>query len=234
MAKHNRLHHQSGAARLRPVPAAARDSAVPAVVLVNGFGIQRPRPFSARRSRTGPRTRTGRAWSPTWAVRRDPLREPRTGGRRRAPAPSTRDAGCAGAPTPGGCAATWACSGNIPMPCPGLRRRGCAALLYGYMLNLDGATDVAAAAGRFHFAAPQVSIDEIPRRCRCSWSGPGATRRPGSTPPSSGSSPQPREGATDHADRASRGAARVRHRGRLAGDAPRDQRGRGVPAPGVG
>ena len=40
----------------------------------------------------------------------------------------------------------------------------CAALLYGYLLDLDGATSVAEAAAQFHFAVPPVSLDELPRQ----------------------------------------------------------------------
>ena len=59
----------------------------------------------------------------------------------------------------------WACSGNVPnaLGLVARERIDCAALLYGYMLDLDGATDVADAAARFRFAVPPVSIDDIPR-----------------------------------------------------------------------
>jgi len=63
----------------------------------------------------------------------------------------------------------WACSGHVPMALsllmsgePGL---GCAALLYGYTLDLDQATHVADAAARFRFvnAAVGRSVEELPR-----------------------------------------------------------------------
>jgi acetyl esterase/lipase len=59
----------------------------------------------------------------------------------------------------------WACSGNVPNALGLLANEKvrCAALLYGYMLDLDGATDVAEAAARFHFAAPQTSIQDLRR-----------------------------------------------------------------------
>jgi acetyl esterase/lipase len=70
----------------------------------------------------------------------------------------------------------FACSGNVPLALsalmanstnapapkgPGLR---CAALLYGYMLDLDGATGVAAAAQMFRFTNPNASqsMDDLP------------------------------------------------------------------------
>jgi len=70
----------------------------------------------------------------------------------------------------------WACSGNVPLALaalmadstrvtsrtgPGLR---CAALLYGYMLDLDGATGVAEAAGTFRFTNPNAdkTVDDLP------------------------------------------------------------------------
>ena len=70
----------------------------------------------------------------------------------------------------------WGCSGNVPLALsalmrgstdapgrqgPGLR---CAALLYGYMLDLDGATGVAEAAQAFRFTNPNAgqSLDDLP------------------------------------------------------------------------
>jgi hypothetical protein len=70
----------------------------------------------------------------------------------------------------------WACSGHVPLALaalmsdattvssrkgPGLR---CAALLYGYMLDLDGATGVAEAAGMFRFTNPNAgkTMDDLP------------------------------------------------------------------------
>jgi hypothetical protein len=59
----------------------------------------------------------------------------------------------------------WACSGHVPNALALLARDrfACAALLYGYTLDLDGATAVAEAATQFYFAAPPVSIDDLPR-----------------------------------------------------------------------
>ncbi len=70
----------------------------------------------------------------------------------------------------------WACSGSVPLALaalmadsttvtsqkgPGLR---CAALLYGYMLDLDGATGVAEAADLFRFTNPNAgkTMDDLP------------------------------------------------------------------------
>jgi len=59
----------------------------------------------------------------------------------------------------------WACSGHVPTALALLPRSwfAAAALLYGYTLDLDGATAVADAAKQFYFAVPPVSIDELPR-----------------------------------------------------------------------
>jgi len=59
----------------------------------------------------------------------------------------------------------WACSGNVPMALGLIAREriACAALLYGYMLDLDGQTSVADAAAKMYFAAPPVGLDELPR-----------------------------------------------------------------------
>lgn len=61
----------------------------------------------------------------------------------------------------------WACSGHAPnalavlcrTPRPAIR---CAALCYGYMLDVDGSTEVAEMGRRFKFAVPDVTVDEIP------------------------------------------------------------------------
>ncbi len=60
----------------------------------------------------------------------------------------------------------WACSGNVPT---GLalfahERLACAALLYGYLLDLDGATAVADAAAKMYFAVPSVTLDDLSRQ----------------------------------------------------------------------
>lgn len=59
----------------------------------------------------------------------------------------------------------WACSGNVPTALGVIaqERLACAALLYGYLLDLDGSTAVADAAAQFHFAVPRVSLDDLPR-----------------------------------------------------------------------
>ena len=70
----------------------------------------------------------------------------------------------------------WGCSGNVPLAlsalmagsssAPGHAGPGprCAALLYGYMLDLDGATGVAEAASMFRFTNPNAgrSFDDLP------------------------------------------------------------------------
>jgi hypothetical protein len=63
----------------------------------------------------------------------------------------------------------WAGSGNVPVALSALMSTRhtlrCAALFYGYMLDLDGATGVADAAGIFRFANPAAgrSMDDLPR-----------------------------------------------------------------------
>jgi dienelactone hydrolase len=59
----------------------------------------------------------------------------------------------------------WACSGHMPNALALFAREplACAALLYGYALDLDGSTTVADAAAKLYFAAPAVSLDELPR-----------------------------------------------------------------------
>jgi dienelactone hydrolase len=62
----------------------------------------------------------------------------------------------------------WACSGNVPTALSVLMepqsRVKCAALCYGYLLDLDGSTFVAEAASLFRFANPCAgrSLDELP------------------------------------------------------------------------
>jgi hypothetical protein len=64
----------------------------------------------------------------------------------------------------------WACSGNVPNALsllidasPSL---ACAALCYGYMLDLDGSTAVADAAGAWRFVNPCAgrTLDDVPRQ----------------------------------------------------------------------
>ena len=52
----------------------------------------------------------------------------------------------------------WACSGNVPLALWALMRGDlrCGALLYGFMLDLDGATGVAEAAQAFRFTNPNA------------------------------------------------------------------------------
>lgn len=63
----------------------------------------------------------------------------------------------------------WGCSGNVPLALSALMQPGraflkCAALLYGFMLDLDGATGVAEAAQMFRFTNPNAgkSLDDLP------------------------------------------------------------------------
>ena len=72
----------------------------------------------------------------------------------------------------------WACSGNVPVALsvllrrstttPGLKGPGlglrCGALLYGFMLDFDGATGVAEAAQTFRFSNPSAgrTVDDLP------------------------------------------------------------------------
>ncbi len=61
----------------------------------------------------------------------------------------------------------WSCSGNVPNALGLLMDEpdvACAALLYGYMLDLDGHTDVGDAAARFRFVAPATgrTVRDVP------------------------------------------------------------------------
>ena len=63
----------------------------------------------------------------------------------------------------------WACSGNVPLALSALMKHGrdflkCGALLYGFMLDLDGAIGVAEAAQTFRFTNPNAgkSLDDLP------------------------------------------------------------------------
>jgi acetyl esterase/lipase len=58
--------------------------------------------------------------------------------------------------------ALWACSGNVPMALSLLEGARCAALCYGFMGDLDGATETARAAAMFHFATPAIALDKLP------------------------------------------------------------------------
>ena len=62
----------------------------------------------------------------------------------------------------------WACSGSVPLALSALMTHGrdflkCGALLYGYMLDLDGAVGVAQAAATFRFTNPHAgtSFDDL-------------------------------------------------------------------------
>jgi hypothetical protein len=61
----------------------------------------------------------------------------------------------------------WACSGNVPTALGALMEGGiaCAALCYGYMLDLEGASEVRTAAAQFGFATPCTgrTVDDLPR-----------------------------------------------------------------------
>ena len=63
----------------------------------------------------------------------------------------------------------WACSGNVPLALSVLMQESqeylkCAALCYGYMLDLDGSGSVADASKKFGFANPCAgkSVDDLP------------------------------------------------------------------------
>lgn len=61
--------------------------------------------------------------------------------------------------------ALWACSGHAPTALTLLAREpiAAAALLYGYTLDLDGATHVADAAKKFYFAVAPIGLADLPR-----------------------------------------------------------------------
>jgi acetyl esterase/lipase len=61
----------------------------------------------------------------------------------------------------------WACSGNVPLALAALiadTSLRCAVLLYGFMLDLDGTTGVAEAAGMFRFTNPNAgkTMEDLP------------------------------------------------------------------------
>jgi hypothetical protein len=64
----------------------------------------------------------------------------------------------------------WACSGNVPLAVSALMQEReppkCAVLLYGYMLDLDGATGVAEAAKSYRFTNPTAgkTLLDLPER----------------------------------------------------------------------
>lgn len=78
----------------------------------------------------------------------------------------------------------WACSGNVPNALSVLMRGvtvRCAALCYGFMLDLAGATGVADAAGRFWFANPSAgkSVDDLPHELPLFLARAGRDETPG-------------------------------------------------------
>jgi dienelactone hydrolase len=58
--------------------------------------------------------------------------------------------------------AIWGCSGNAPMALSLLDGARCAALSYPFMGDLGGGTETAKAAAMFRFAAPAITLDQLP------------------------------------------------------------------------
>lgn len=80
--------------------------------------------------------------------------------------------------------ALWACSGHVPNALAVLCRRPqppirCAALCYGYMLDLEGLTEVADAGRQFKFAVPDITADRIPSDVPLLIARAGADAMPG-------------------------------------------------------
>ncbi len=79
----------------------------------------------------------------------------------------------------------WASSGNVPLALSTLidarDRPRCAALLYGYMLDLDGASEVAEAAKTFGFANPGAgrAVEDLPREVPLFVARAGLDQTPG-------------------------------------------------------
>ena len=78
----------------------------------------------------------------------------------------------------------WACSGHAPTALAVLCRTPrlpirCAALCYGYMLDLEGSTEVADQGRRFRFAVPAVTPDQIPADVPLLIARAGADATPG-------------------------------------------------------
>ncbi|MEO7110771.1 MAG: hypothetical protein ABI183_10060, partial [Polyangiaceae bacterium] len=63
----------------------------------------------------------------------------------------------------------WACSGNVPtaLALVAKEKLACAAFLYGYLLDLDGASDVANASAQYHFACLRCRSKSFRSKCRC-------------------------------------------------------------------
>ena len=81
----------------------------------------------------------------------------------------------------------WACSGHVPSALGALCRSApprlrCAALCYGYMLDLEGATEVADAGRQFKFAVPNVAAERIPSDVPLLIARAGADATPGVNP----------------------------------------------------
>ena len=78
----------------------------------------------------------------------------------------------------------WACSGHAPnalavlggTPNPAIR---CAALCCGYMLDVEGSTEVADLGRRFKFVVPDIDADEIPSDAALLIARAGADATPG-------------------------------------------------------
>jgi hypothetical protein len=82
--------------------------------------------------------------------------------------------------------AIWSCSGNVPnalsiLMTPGAGFLKCAALLYGYMLDLDGATRVASMAAAMRFANPAAGrpLSDLPPTLPIFVARAGADQTPG-------------------------------------------------------
>jgi dienelactone hydrolase len=75
----------------------------------------------------------------------------------------------------------WACSGHVPtaLALVARERLACAALLYGYLMDLDGATSVADGSKRFYYAVPPVTLDELPKQMPMLVVRAGADTTPG-------------------------------------------------------
>ena len=100
-------------------------------------------------------------------VGRDRLHQQGAGRRPRGPA-TARSQQRGGARIDGERIGVWACSGSVPLALSALMKHGrdflkCGALLYGYMLDLDGAVGVAQAATTFRFTNPHAgtSFDDL-------------------------------------------------------------------------
>lgn len=59
----------------------------------------------------------------------------------------------------------WSCSGNAPtaLGLVAKEKLACAALLYPFLIDVDGGTTAKTASQQFHFALPSIAIAELPR-----------------------------------------------------------------------